>query len=125
MVRSFLCSQFPVAAIRVIRIMAGISWTQWEVSLARPADQIALLEVLVAVEGPVAPAPCLHRAGSRKAGFVARPVWRRAARAIEEVFSNTTIADMAKDGGSDGPGISPYRMEGNENGERKERRGRT
>jgi Rrf2 family transcriptional regulator, cysteine metabolism repressor len=64
--------------------------------LARDAARITLAQVLRAVEGPVAPAPCLVGPCPRAATCPARPVWRKTARAIERVLEQTTIAQMAQ-----------------------------
>lgn len=65
-------------------------------TLSRDADAITLLEMLRAVEGPVAISPCRHDSCRREKECPARPVWQKAAEAIEAVFADTTIGEMAK-----------------------------
>lgn len=64
--------------------------------LARPAEAITLAEVLRAVEGPFCPVPCLRRVCRRARGCPTRPVWQRAAEAVERVLAGTTLARMAR-----------------------------
>ena len=65
-------------------------------SLARDPERLTLAEVLRAVEGPVCPAPCLYDTCEREQSCPTRPVWKKAAEAVEAVFAETTIAQMAK-----------------------------
>jgi Rrf2 family protein len=64
-------------------------------SLTRDAARITLAEVLRSVEGPVCPVPCLYGTCQREPSCPTRPVWKKAAEAVEEVLAETTIAQMA------------------------------
>jgi len=66
-------------------------------SLARPPDAITLADVLQATEGRISPIPCLAYKCSRAPNCPTRPIWKRAAEALEELFEETTIAQIAKD----------------------------
>lgn len=68
------------------------------VTLARSPEELTILEILVAIEGPLrlnrcleAPPACPH-VGS----CAMQAVWVRAQRAVEEILSGATFADMAK-----------------------------
>lgn len=69
-------------------------------SLGRAAESILLADVLRAVDGPVTPAPCLRDSCEREGSCPTRPVWKKAAEAVEEVLAGTTIAEIAKQAGS-------------------------
>jgi len=65
-------------------------------TLTRDAATITLAEVLQAVEGPVSISPCLYESCEREKNCPTRPIWRKAAKAVESVFSKATIGQMAK-----------------------------
>ena len=46
--------------------------------------------------GPVCPVPCLYDTCERESGCPTRPVWKKAAEALETMFAETTIAQMAE-----------------------------
>jgi Rrf2 family protein len=64
-------------------------------SLARSPEEITVTDVLAATEGGTELAPCLSMKCNRSAGCVTRPVWEKAARAIEQTFSAVTIGQLA------------------------------
>lgn len=66
-------------------------------SLARDADRITLREVLDVMEGPVSPAPCLHADCDRTKVCPTRPMWMRAAAALNEIFEGATIGSMLRE----------------------------
>jgi Rrf2 family protein len=67
--------------------------------LTRPPEQITLLEVYEALEGPVAPVECLIAPSfcSRLDGCVTRRVWDRIRVSIETVLSQTTLRDLVRE----------------------------
>jgi Rrf2 family cysteine metabolism transcriptional repressor len=81
---------------------AGLVKTKRGVSggfkLARRPEQIRLLEVIEAVEGPINVVHCVaHPAGcprSQKCGTM--EVWEEVAGAIRNVLSNVTLSDLVK-----------------------------
>ena len=79
-------------------------------SLTRHPDRITLADVLRAVEGPVCPVPCLYDTCTREANCPTRPVWRKAAEAVEEVFSGTTLGDMARHESCGAPAVGHYQI---------------
>ena len=73
-------------------------------SLLRPADQITFGEVLRAIDGPVAPLPCLSRTAYRRCvdcegerDCQIRRVFARVAEADRAVLDHTTIADALRE----------------------------
>ena len=70
--------------------------------LARPPESITVGNVLRAAEGEVQLVPCRSEAYcERAADCPARPMWMRAAGALEDVFQSLTIAELiGADGGA-------------------------
>jgi Rrf2 family protein len=65
-------------------------------TLARPAEEIMVADVLQVTEGQVAPAPCLANRGcKRESKCLTRPLWIRAQELLEELFRGLSIADLA------------------------------
>lgn len=64
--------------------------------LGREAERISVLDVVEALEGPLRPTVCDALAPcARSSACAAATVWRGASDALREVFSATTIADLA------------------------------
>ena len=66
-------------------------------TLAKPADSISVLDILQAMEGNVAIAPCADDPCDRYSSCAVKKVWLSAQQAIVKVFKNTTIADIANE----------------------------
>ncbi len=68
-------------------------------TLARPPDEINMLDVLTTLEGPVSILKCLteEKSCARKNTCVARLVWTDVNQAIENSLSNITLAKMLLD----------------------------
>ncbi len=64
-------------------------------SLACDPQKTDVAVILRATEGPVALAPCTEGECQRSTNCVTRPVWERAAEAIESVFSSVTLGQLA------------------------------
>ena len=67
-------------------------------SLARPADEITLLEIIEATEGPLALYDCIADEGACSAfrnDCTIMLVLRDAVEALREVFGKSTVADLA------------------------------
>lgn len=75
-------------------------------SLARPADQITVADVLAATEGSADLAPCLSGDCPRIAQCATRPLWEQVSRTIKDAFTAATIAGLAA-----GPGPGPQNFE--------------
>lgn len=67
-------------------------------SLASDAGKITVADVLRAVEGRSALAPCLEGECRRKAICATRTVWERANAAFDDVLSGVTIAELVEEG---------------------------
>jgi Rrf2 family transcriptional regulator, cysteine metabolism repressor len=80
--------------------------------LARPPSDIRILDILLAVEGPVRPAPCVEgSAGCRESDVcAAHAVWTKLRDVTAGVLSEVTLADLAEKRGRNGrsaKGIEP------------------
>jgi Rrf2 family protein len=66
------------------------------IALARPAEEISLLQVVEAVEGPNWIGPCLLGLDDCTASRTCptNAVWRRASKQIKAVLDKTTLADV-------------------------------
>jgi len=63
-------------------------------SLARPADEISVLEVVAALDGVPSPAECTQGLCERVDGCGAASVWIEAQQALTKVLGGTTIGDL-------------------------------
>jgi Rrf2 family transcriptional regulator, cysteine metabolism repressor len=66
--------------------------------LARPPSDIRILDILLAVEGPVRPAPCVDdSAGCRESDVCAAgSVWTKLRDAVNDFLSEVTLEDLAE-----------------------------
>ena len=66
--------------------------------LARAPSQITALDIVIAMEGPLAIAPC-QEAECVRAGYCkTRGLWEKASEAFKSVLAETTVAELANDG---------------------------
>ena len=67
--------------------------------LARAPEQINALEIVEALEGPLAPLDCVTepRACDRAPGCAARDLWCRLHRAMADTLSRTTLAQLVEE----------------------------
>lgn len=65
--------------------------------LARPASQLSLLDIVVAIEGPLCLNWCLPpgEGCSRSGCCVTQPVWAKAQAELERVLSDASLARLA------------------------------
>ena len=68
-------------------------------TLACDPNKTTVADILEAVEGPIALAPCLGRACARASVCVTQTVWKEANQALKTVLAGTTLADMARQSG--------------------------
>lgn len=67
-------------------------------ALIRDPGDVKLSEVMIALEGSLAPIACVDdpEACTRTGGCVQREVWERVRDATEEILDSVTIADLAE-----------------------------
>ncbi len=67
-------------------------------ALIREPHEVNLNEVMVALEGSLAPSPCVDDpdACTKEGGCVQREVWERVRDATQEILQSVTIADLAE-----------------------------
>ncbi len=67
-------------------------------SLARPPEEITVLEVYEALEGPVSIIDCVRspQSCSRREECPTRWLWKRMEEAISDVLKGATVADLVK-----------------------------
>jgi Rrf2 family protein len=67
-------------------------------ALIREPDEVKLTEVMVALEGSLAPIACVDdpAACSRTGGCVQREVWERVRDATVDILDSVSIADLAE-----------------------------
>jgi Rrf2 family transcriptional regulator, iron-sulfur cluster assembly transcription factor len=65
--------------------------------LDRPAEEISLLEIVEAVEGPIVLNRCLLRPGTceRDAECTVHPVWREVQEKMRDILGNVTLKHLA------------------------------
>ena len=66
-------------------------------SLGRPAEEISLLEIVEAVEGPIVLNRCLLRPGTcdRDAACTVHPVWREVQEKMRDILGRVTLRQLA------------------------------
>jgi FeS assembly SUF system regulator len=97
-------------------IVSGARGAAGGYRLARPAAQIALTEIIGAIDGILAPTQCTsHQPDCARAEFcTTRPHWQRINRVVGAALSAVTLAELmpfaappARDGISQQPGAQP------------------
>ena len=65
--------------------------------LGRPAEEVTLLEIVEAVEGPILPNRCILAKGlcSRDSVCTVHPVWKEVQEKMRAVLSNVTLKHLA------------------------------
>jgi Rrf2 family protein len=66
-------------------------------TLGTEATGVTVADVLQAVEGSIAVAPCLDEPCGRATACVTQAVWQQATEALMGVFANVTIAELAEE----------------------------
>lgn len=64
-------------------------------ALTRSADQVTALEIVEALEGPIAPSVCAPGACGREDGCAAASVWGEVSGAVRDSLSAFTLARLA------------------------------
>jgi Rrf2 family protein len=85
-----------LAAMRKCGIVTAVRGARGGFTLSRPPAEITVLDVVEALEGPLAPTSCDggHLCG-RGGVCAAATVWGAATEALRDVFTGTTLQDLA------------------------------
>jgi Rrf2 family protein len=97
-----------VAPIRRAGVVDGTRGLHGGYRLARPPQEVTVLEIVELMEGPVAPVECLaegYEPGScqREPDCLSRPLWGRLQLAVKEVLGGTTLLDLMREPDAVGP----------------------
>jgi Rrf2 family protein len=69
--------------------------------LARPPTQLSVGEIVQFVEGPLVPVECMTGMSARECAFSGKCVfidmWKRAAKAVSDVYDGTSFQDLVDD----------------------------
>jgi Rrf2 family protein len=98
--QTFLAKIFQsFAKLGLVRSFRG---TGGGFTLARPAAQITLREVVEAVEGPTVPNRCLIDSGEceRDASCGVHPVWRKVQSQVIQILDSVTLEELSRGAGS-------------------------
>lgn len=101
-----------LVSLRRAGIVSAVRGARGGFVLSRPADQITALDVVEALEGPLAASVCDSERGElcgQAGACAAAPLWAKATAALREVFQSATIADLAgaQSRFDDASGIAP------------------
>ena len=84
-------------SLRRAGIVTAVRGAKGGFVLSRPPDEITVLDVVEALEGPLAASVCdgAREEGCGKSGScAAAPVWAKATDALRDVFATTTLASL-------------------------------
>lgn len=85
-------------ALRRAELVTAVRGARGGFVIARDPENITVLDVVEALEGPLTASVCDTDRGhecSQAGACAAAPVWLRATRALREVFAASTLADLA------------------------------
>ena len=86
------------------RLLEGVRGKGGGYRLARPAEEISVLEVLQAAEGPLVPVACLEESSKpcgRAGDCRTLPIWEGLNRVVNEYLSGFTLQDLVRDRAAD------------------------
>jgi Rrf2 family cysteine metabolism transcriptional repressor len=85
----------PLVSAGIIKSTRGV---HGGIELAKPPEEIKLLEILEALEGPLAPVHCLKdkKSCARSSACATRDVWDDMKKAMEKVLKASTLQDLAE-----------------------------
>lgn len=86
-----------LADLRRAKIVRATRGPHGGFSLAREAAEISALEIVEALEGPIAPSVCAPDACGREEGCAAASVWGDVAEAVRNALSGFTLARLAEE----------------------------
>lgn len=87
-----------LTTLRRAGLIRSVRGPQGGHTLIREPRELRLSEVMVALEGSLAPIACVDDPGActREGGCVQREVWERVRDATQEILENVTIGDLAE-----------------------------
>ena len=84
-----------LAAMRKAGLVSASRGARGGFTLARDPSEISVLDVVEALEGPLAPTSCDGGSLCGRSGVcAAAAVWSRATEALRDVFTTTSVADL-------------------------------
>jgi Rrf2 family transcriptional regulator, cysteine metabolism repressor len=85
----------PLIDAGLIRSIRG---SKGGITLAKPAREITLKDIVGVLEGPTAPVECLEHADAcpRSGACVTREVWDEVGQAIDKVLESKTLEDLVE-----------------------------
>jgi Rrf2 family protein len=85
----------PLIAGGIVRSTRG---AKGGISLAKPPEEIKLVEIIQLLEGPITPVECVTnpKTCSRSASCVTRDIWGELKRAINGVLESTTLQGLVE-----------------------------
>lgn len=86
-------------------IVKGERGPQGGYVLSRPASEITVAEVVMSIEGTMAPVPCIKDGSvdcQRKDRCTTLDMWLRIEKAVMDIMNETTIQDLLNDANSKG-----------------------
>ena len=85
----------PLIAASIVRSTRG---PRGGVSLAKPTKEIRLSEVILLLEGSIAPVECINNPGicTRSELCVTRDIWGELKKAMDGVLESTTLQDLVE-----------------------------
>ncbi len=83
-------------ALRKANVIRSVRGPQGGHSLARPPQEITVGEIIMALEGSLAPLECVQEQEccSRSVNCVQRDIWMQVNEATRKVLDSTTISDL-------------------------------
>lgn len=84
--------------LKTVGLLRSIRGPKGGFMLSKPAAEIKLLDILLAMEGPIALVDCVDNASlcTRADACVTRDVWAEMKKAMAKVLESTTLQDLVK-----------------------------
>lgn len=84
--------------LRRNKLVESIRGAQGGYLLARPAEEITVLDVLTALEGPLSPVSCIvegrHEECGRYVGCASRTLWEKVRESLDSTASSITLGEL-------------------------------
>ena len=94
--------------LKTVGLLRSIRGPKGGFMLSKPAADIRLIEILQAMEGPIAPVDCVDNAAlcDRADACVTRDIWTEMKTAIANVLESTTLQDLVNRENREGSGAN-------------------